>query len=297
MFDRLKAIPILSAIFFVNMLFRWVSLTSIWKLGECLGSLCYHLMSERRSVIETNLTIVSQATGNFSPNKQLVKAVFQRNCANLTCSLKTYGMTPEQLADYVTIDISPEFSQAIHSGKGAILCLAHMGNWEILTKIAPLVEPSPKQFGAVYRPLDSKTADHYVAKQREKYGCQMFSKKAGVSTLSNFIRNGGILGILADQRAGKARKTNRPFFGVDSARSKLPAVLHLRTGAPLFTVAVSSPKDGRWLIEIKKLPKASHDSESILSTITAGYESAFSEHLLDVFWMHRYWKIKGNSPR
>jgi KDO2-lipid IV(A) lauroyltransferase len=293
MIDKLKAIPILSALWIVNTLFRWISVESAWRLGECLGSLCYYLMSDRRSTIETNLKIVSESTKGFEPNKELIKEVFQRNCANLTCSLKTYGMTPEQLSEHVTIDASEEFLTAIKNDTGAILCLAHMGNWEILTKVAPLLQPTPTKFGAVYRPLDSKAADDYVAAQRKEYGCQMFSKQAGVGTLSTFIREGGILGILADQRAGKARKNNRPFFGVNSARSKLPAVLHLRTGASLFTVAVSSPSDGKWLIDILPLPQADDptDRESILSTVTAGYEATFTKHLLDVFWMHRYWRV------
>lgn len=294
MLDKLKAIPILSAIFVVNFLFRWISVESAWRLGECLGSLCYHFMSGRREIIKNNLRIVSEATGSFTPTEDLTKEVFQRNCANLTCSLKTYGMTPEQLSKHVTIDASADFFEAIKNETGAILCLAHMGNWEILSKVAPLMDETPTKFGAVYRPLDSKAADDYVAQQRKEYGCQMFSKKEGIGKLSSFIRDGGILGILADQRAGKARKNNRPFFGVDSARSKLPAVLHLRTGAPLFTVSVSSPSDGKWLIEITPLPKAENpaDRESVLSTITKGYENSFSKHLTDVFWMHTYWRKK-----
>ena len=203
-------------------------------------------------------------------------------------------MTPEQLSRHVTINASKAFLDTLQNNTGAILCLAHMGNWEILTKIAPLIQPTPQHFGAVYRPLDSKAADQYVAQQRKKYGCQMFSKTEGIGSLSTFIRGGGILGILADQRAGKARKNNRPFFGIDSARSKLPAVLHLRTGAPLFIVSVSSPTDGHWRVSISPLPESASptDRESILSTITAGYESSFSNHLLDVFWMHRYWLPK-----
>ncbi|MFC4991173.1 lysophospholipid acyltransferase family protein [Rubritalea tangerina] len=293
MIDRLKAFPIILAIALVNTVFRFIRVESAWKIGECLGTLCYRIMPSRRAIIDYNMEVVSNATQDFNPNAPLTESIFQRNCANLACSLKTYGMTPQQLTDCVDISISPEFRQAIQSNSGAILCLAHMGNWEILSKISSLVDPEPEKFGAVYRPLDNKAADDYVAQQRQEYNCQMFSKSTPMGTLSTFIREGGILGILADQRSG-GMKNARPFFGVDSERSKLPAVLHLRTGAPLFSVAVSSPEPAKWRVEIIPIPTDVSDInvDDAVTLITSSYEKNFRSNLLDVFWLHRYWVKK-----
>jgi KDO2-lipid IV(A) lauroyltransferase len=291
MIDRLKAIPILLTLFLVNTIFRFVSVKTVWNLGECLGTLCYRMMPKRRAVIDFNMKVVASSTQGFTPTPELTESIFQRNIANLSCTLKTYGMTPHQLADYIDINVSPSFHQAVKDNTGAILCLAHMGNWEILSKLMLLVEPKPERFGAIYRPLDSKAADDYVANQRKEYNCEMFPKSTPLGTLSTFIRDGGVMGILADQRSGRPKKANRPFFGRDSARSKLPAVLHLRTGAPLFTLSVHSPTPGRWTIDILpiNLPDKKLSTDEIVENITAGYERNFSAHLLDVFWLHSYW--------
>ncbi|PQJ27656.1 lysophospholipid acyltransferase family protein [Rubritalea profundi] len=291
MLDRLKAIPILLTLFLVNAVFRFISVRTVWNIGECLGTLCYRIMPKRRAIVDFNMEIVAKHTQAFTPSPELTESIFQRNIANLSCTLKTYGMKPKQLEKVIDVNVSPSFHQAVKDKSGAIMCLGHMGNWEILTKLMPLVEPTPAHFGAIYRPLDSKAADRYVANQRKEYNCEMFPKRTPLGTLSTFIREGGVMGILADQRSGRPKKANRPFFGRDSARSKLPAVLHLRTGAPLFTLSVYSQTPGRWTIEILpiNLPDKKLTTDDVVENITAGYERNFSAHLLDVFWLHRYW--------
>lgn len=294
MIDKLKAIPILLALWIVNGIFRFISVETAWNLGECLGSLCHKIMPKRRAIIAHNMAVVSKARPEIEATTELTKQIFQRCCANLVCSIKTYGMTPEQLTPHIELQSCPEYDQAVRTNSGAILCLAHMGNWEVLSKVSSLMQPEPKNFGAIYRPLDSKAADSYVANQRKKYNCQMFPKSTPMGTLSTFIREGGVLGILADQRSGKRKKNGRPFFGVESARSKLPAVLHLRTAAPLFNVSVSSPSPGKWRITIAAVPTLSEKltTDEVVTQITQGYEHSFSENLLDVFWLHRYWNTQ-----
>lgn len=292
MLDRIKSLPVIVAITLVNALFKFLKVETTWVIGDIVGALAYKIMPMRRKIIERNMQIVAVQHPEIHPRPALTESIFRRNISQLACTLKTYGMTPEQLSDYVTIKTSPEFLQAIKDNRGAILCLAHMGNWEILTKICSLIDPSPEQFGAVYRPLDSKAADRYVAQQREQYHCQMFPKSTSPSKMSNFVRNGGLLGILADQRSG-GPKNCRSFFGTDSPRSKLPAILHLRTQSPLFSVALSSPKPGRWEVEFVPVELPTHSGElerdQVIDAITRSYEQNFRKHLLDVFWLHRYW--------
>lgn len=298
MLDRLAAIPILLALCCVNLIFRIFTVRGAWRLGEILGSLCYHCMPRRRRAVEHNLRTVAAARSDIPFSDQLVKAIFRRSCANLTCSLKTYAIPPEKLGRLIKVNTHPTFLEAINNQSGSIYCLAHMGNWEILSKIAPYITPPPMPFGAIYRPLDNKVADRYVVDQRTRHGCQMFPKSTSINTFSSFIKNGGCLGILADQRAGKSSKNARPFFGKDSARSKLPALLHQRTGAPLFSVAVYSEQPATWTIDIQPiLLPTDHklSTDEVVTHITSAYESIFTTHLLDVFWLHSYWSLRRNS--
>ncbi|GAA5495498.1 lipid A biosynthesis lauroyltransferase [Rubritalea halochordaticola] len=297
MLSRLTAIPIICAIWLVNLLFRLLPVSICWNIGECLGSLCCTIMPERRRVVRNNLRIVAKQHPEITVTETLVRQVFRRSIANLTCSLKTYGMTPEQLSKHVEIEIPDQYMQDMESKRGTIVCLAHMGNWEILTKIIVSAAPDNTEFGAVYRPLDNKVANKYVAGEREKHGCTMFPKGTPMTTLSQFVKKGGNLGILADQRAGKRRKYERPFFGEGSARSKLPAILHRRSGCPLYMAAIYSDTPGKWKIKLFPVEVSSEDTEEIVAAITASYEQIFREHLIDVFWLHTYWKKPRVKPR
>lgn len=290
MLSKITAIPVICAIWFFNALFRLLPLSFCWRLGETLGSVVHMLMPARRRVVRKNLRIVAKKHPELEVNEDLVRQVFRRSIANLTCSIKTYGMSPAQLQEVVEISYHPQFMEDVKQKKGTVTCLAHMGNWEILSKIVVTALPEGTDFGAVYRPLDNKTANKYVADQREKYGCKMFAKGVPITTLSQYIKKGGNLGILADQRAGRHRKYERPFFGAGSARSKLPAILHKRTQCPMYMAAVFSDTPGRWKIDIVPVEIQSDEVEEIVDSITAMYEKVFLDHLLDVFWLHTYWR-------
>lgn len=296
MLQRLQAAIILIGLWFVNLAFRFITVRGTWRIGEWLGYITYKTLPGRRSVVRYNLEIVGKAHPKINITEKLILDVFKRSAANLVCSIKTYGMSPEQLSNIVTINVHPAFSQAIKDQSGAVLTLAHMGNWEILSKISSLIQPEPKNFGAVYRPLDNKIVDSYVAKQRTKFGCLMFSKKTSVSKLSSFIKQGGILGILADQRSGSASKNARDFFSKPTPRSKLPAVLARRTNAPLFSVAVYSETKGRWSIDITPVSISNtEETETIVDAVSQSYEQLFIQHIIDVFWLHRYWNSNINK--
>lgn len=290
MLARIQAALILFSLWLVNLLFRFMTVRAAWNLGEFLGLLTYKALPGRRKIVRNNIEIVAKAHPEIEVTDQLILDIFRRSAANLVCSVKTYPMSVQQLTKYVTIKAHPSFGQAIAAKKGAVLTLAHMGNWEILSKIPNLFEPLPENFGAIYRPLDNKIVDKYVAKQRTSFGCQMFSKRTSVNTFSSFLKKGGILGILADQRAGRSNKNARLFFSEPSPRSKLPAVLAKRTGAPVFAFSVHSKEKATWCVEIKpiELPQ-SEDIGDIVDTITRSYEERFHSHILDVFWLHRYW--------
>ncbi len=296
MIQKLQAALILFSLGFINFIFRFITVKGTWRLGKWLGHLTYYALPGRQNIVRYNLKVVAQACPEIEVSDQLTLEVFQRSAANLVCSIKTYGMTPQQLSKFVTINIHPEFKQALEKNDGAILTLAHMGNWEILSKISSLVDPEPTNFGAVYRPLDNKIVNTYVAKQRTKFGCQMFSKKTPVGVLSTFIKEGGVLGILADQRSGKAKKTARDFFGQSTPRSKLPAVLAKRTHAPLFNVSVHSPEEASWQIDITPIQtEHSLETSDIVDAISHSYEHSFRQHLVNVFWLHRYWNSGANK--
>lgn len=276
----------------VAVFFRLLPVSVCWRIGECLGAVFFVIMPRKREVVRKNLETVAAHTDDFAVTESLVKDVFRRSFANLTCAVKTYGMEPEQLLEITEIQLPPDFLEDIKNPQGGIYCLAHMGNWEILSKLFATQVPENQRLGAIFRPLNNPRINELVLKERERYNCVMFPKGTPISRLSRFIKEGNHLGILADQRVGKERKYAHAFFGQDSTRSRLPALLKRRTSQNLYIVANYSTSPGRWKIEVFPIESESNDTDELLSLITQGYERLFREHLTDVFWLHDYWRIK-----
>ena len=272
-------------------LFKFLPISACWKIGELLGCVFYWILASKRRVVRENLEVVSARHPEVLVSRSVIMGIFRRSFANLTCSIKIYGMPLERVMEQVDTVIPDELLEDIAVGNGHILCTAHMGNWELLSNVLAIKFPHGASFGAIYRPLDNEFANQYVLKEREKYGCKMFAKRTSVFLLGRFIKEGGNLIMLADQRAGKKSKYARPFFGRDSARSKLPALLQRRTGAKLYMISCHSDEPAKWKIEFTRVPVDSDDTEEILTAITAEYEKEFLAHILDVFWLHKYWKL------
>jgi hypothetical protein len=95
-----------------------------------------------------------------------------------------------------------------------------------------------------------------------------------------------MLGILADQHAGRTG-SRATFFGRPTSCSPLAEVLHRRTGAAIFYIAVFRDAPAHWHIKISP-----HSSDAPMDTphIMAGIEKSLSLSPADGFWFHDRWK-------
>jgi KDO2-lipid IV(A) lauroyltransferase len=117
--------------------------------------------------------------------------------------------------------------QSLAGGKGVVLLLSHMGNWEILSRLVHFF-PRGSKAGAFYRPLNNRLLDKRVLDRRQADGTRMFSKGDNPLHVAGFLREGGIVGILADQRVGHQGELVE-FFGRITRASPLPSLLARRS--------------------------------------------------------------------
>ena len=58
------------------------------------------------------------------------------------------------------------------------------------------------ELGTHYRPLNNALINAVVERRRRRRGLELFAKRSSTHRLSSFVRGGGAMGILADQRVG-----------------------------------------------------------------------------------------------
>lgn len=273
-------------------LFRFVPATWIDALGRILGHFAYHLASGIRKTVIRNCRIAWGDTLDDAALEALAHDTFRSVGANLLGGVRCMLMSEQKIRKHVTIEGNDLLQAHLQvPGQSAILALAHMGNWEILARIAALLAPGIAS-GAFFRPLNNPYMNRMTMRRRQQSGTQLYSNKEGFSQSCKLLRAGGMLGILADQHAGNSGSLT-PFFGRSTSCSPLVELLHRRTGAMVFYVSIKRTRSAHWHIKI-----TAHDPSIKITTqsVMKGVEQALSTSPCDGFWFHNRWKLPIKRP-
>ena len=262
----------------------------VFRLGEALGGLVWHFMPLRRKMILRNLRIAFAGEKDPAELRRMVKATFCRTGGNLMSAAHTARLAPEILGRVIHIENLGLLEQSLATGKGVVLLLAHMGNWEILSRIVHFF-PKGARAGAFYRPLNNPLLDAQVLTRRQADGTRMFSKRDNPLHVAGFLRAGGIVGILADQRTGKLGEPVR-FFGRLTRASPLPSLLARRAKSTVLALSVTTEKPGKWIARF--LPV---DAPPTTERCMMALEQAMKLAPVDVFWFQERWKVYLRPPR
>lgn len=225
------------------------------------------------------------------PLETQVKEVFQRVAANLFSGLTFSRMSPEQMEDSLQIEGLEYLEAALSEGKGAIVILSHMGPWEALPHLPSFFAERHGiqiKLGLMYRPLNNTYLDGWLKNQREASGARLFSRRDGFHKPVDFIRSGGMLFILADQKMREGPLAS--YFGVEVATSPIPGLFHRRSGAPMltFSFATLTPTCWKMIVTPVAFP-ADVDMSSraaLASTCNRALEQGLASSPCDGLWMH-----------
>lgn len=259
----------------------------LFRLGETLGGFVWHCMPQRRNLILRNLRIAFSGEKTLPELRLMAKATFQRTAGNLISAAHTARLSPRDLSKVIRIENLELLEQALANGKGVVLLLAHMGNWEVLSRLIHLF-PKGSHTGAFYRPLNNKMLDERVLNRRQADGTRMFSKQDNPHHVAGFLREGGIVGILADQRVGIQGEL-APFFGRLTRVSPLPSLLARRSKSAVLALSVVTEKPGKWVARFMTVPTPPTTAHCM--TVL---EQAMKSSPVDVFWLQERWKLNIN---
>lgn len=220
-----------------------------------------------------------------------VKEVFQRAGANIFAGFSFARMRPEEAVKHIEIEGLQPLKSALAKGKGAIILLAHMGPWEALNQLPGVasLHDIEAPFGAMYRPLNNAYLDDWFKSQRESSGNHLFSRRDGFHKPVDFIRSGGMLGILADQKMREGPLAS--YFGVEVPTSPIPGLFHRRSGAPMLALSLATVAPARWKLTVTPVTfPAEVDLSSrvaLASICNRALEQGLASSPCDGLWMHK----------
>ena len=266
-------------------------MTVAYRLGQALGWVGYAGFWPYRRLAVANLTIAYGDTLSRREIRRLALTHFLTLGANMLASIKAAGYGPERLHEIATVEGMETIRAALDRGKGVVLIISHIGNWELFAQLCQFLPEY--RWGTVYQPLGNRFIEGHIQRMRSKVA--LFSRKNGFNAPTAFLRAGGALGVLVDQHAGDGGVWT-PFFGRLASTSPLAALLALRTEAELVPLAVHTEGVARWRVVISP-PVArteTNGTPATTETLTARTNQVLEQQInhtpADWFWVHNRWK-------
>jgi phosphatidylinositol dimannoside acyltransferase len=197
------------------------------------------------------------------------------------------------LRDFHLLD-EAEIDEVMAQGKGAILALPHTGNWDAAA--AWLVSKGHRLITVQERLKPEKVFQRFLA-YREKLGMQVLpltgNERPPLDVLAERAAEGWAVALLAD-RDLSSRGVEVEFFGGRTRMPPGPALLALRTGAPLYAVDLWFT-DKQTLGSIRRIEPATEGALDVrVKQTTQRLADAFAEsiarhpqdwHMLQKLWL------------
>ncbi len=264
-----------------------MSLETSYKVGEFIGRIAHHLLKKRRDQVIRNITYAFGDEKTAQEIYNLSREVFERCGANLLCSLRTPFLNDEEILKHLSFEGLDDLLIEAEKG-GIVLVSPHMGNWEILAQ-AVFLTKEKMAVGTHYRPLNNSLINEIVEHRRTRRGLQLFPKHASTHRLISFVRDGGGMGILADQRVG-SRGIAGTFFGRPTTLSPLPHLIAKRAKAQLMRLICETTSPCQWKVSFTPITEIS--AQACANSL----EEAWRHSPADVFWFEDRWRIQGKDP-
>lgn len=263
----------------------------MWRIGAGIGGIAHRFAKKRKAIVQANLRIVKPHFSDSQIN-DLTKEVFRNSFGNLASSINTSFASRKRLEKTITLSGAEQISK-LAPDRGCIMLVFHMGNWEVLSRIAPLFN-TDKPSAAMFRPLNNALINEHITRGRERDGTLLFGRKRGLIKAHKFLKNEhGLLGILSDQYSGAAG-IKLPLFGKETSITPLPVMLAQKYDCPIMPVIVTTVSPGKWQVEFQdhfKIPREL-DKSAATRMLVPIFEKIMSEHCSDIFWLHDRWKLK-----
>jgi heptosyltransferase II len=266
-------------------LLRKLPLGVCFALGRVIGTVLWAVLPGYRKLAVSN---IRAALGDSVNAHHLAREHFATLGANGLSALKIPALNQDEINRIARIDGLDTLHNHIAAGKGVVLAINHIGNWELYAQLIFRVPEA--RFGTVYQALHNKQLDELINRDRRRLGVLTFDRKRGYTGAIELLREPGILGVLVDQSAGNGGMWT-PFFGRLASTSTLAATLAARADAAIVPVAISTSGFAKWHVQVgETLQTEGLGIDEVTARINRALEDQIRSTPRDWFWVHNRWK-------
>ncbi|WP_290661020.1 MULTISPECIES: lysophospholipid acyltransferase family protein [Ignavibacterium] len=286
--DRLEYILFL----LFSYLFKFTGLNIARRFASVLAVIFFYLVPIRKRTVLENLNIAFPSLPQSEKNKIAFNS-YLSFAISIVEILYLPWMKEDEIRSAVEITNLELITEKNNLGNGVILLSAHFGNWEYIAASASL--QLKKKFFIIVKNQRNRLVNEWMNKMRTRWLNEVVTLGVSVRNIYSVLKNNGIAAMVADQR-GPEEGLKLEFFGKKTSVYTGPAVLSLKTGAPIIFGVPIRQKDFLYKAELveldqSNLPAEFDDKVKVLSERMIRYlEKIISENPEQWLWMHRRWK-------
>ena len=263
------------------------------RLGSAAGKVLYRSGVYRRTV-KTNLEYVG--LWNETEQERITKALY-RNIGRYAVDFlrPALPLPVHRVHDFEKIE------PLLNCGKGTIVILGHLGNWEML---ATVFGERTGRLHVVAKNMNNSIVDTWLLKKRTASAVSTIYTNQALRKMLEVLRSDGIIAILIDQ-FGRHHGTPVPFLGKDANTVRTVAGLTRKTGCCVISTTAIMQPDGSYDIPMYTIPEPDCSGLSE-EEIVASYQKVHNDILSEQIrtwpehwfgWFHRRFRGMADYKR
>jgi Kdo2-lipid IVA lauroyltransferase/acyltransferase len=262
------------------------------RFGAAVGRLGYRPIGLRRKVAEQQIAAAFPER-DAAWVRSVARASFEHLGRETIALLRMSRMTPEVLLARTEVEGIERGDAAYREGRGVVIVAGHFGNWEIG---ASMIAVRGYRIDAIVQRQRNPLFDAWIVGARERLGVGVIERSQAPRQALRSLRAGHAVAFVADQNAGRSG-VFVPFFGRLASTHRGPALMALRTGAPMFLAVPRRVGDNRYRMRLEEIvADRGGDQEAAVERITAAFtarlEAAIRAAPEQYMWQHRRWKTR-----
>ncbi|QQS36886.1 MAG: lysophospholipid acyltransferase family protein [Ignavibacteriales bacterium] len=269
-----------------------IGLKTARRFAPMISRFFFFIIPIRRKTVIENLT---NAFPEYSSDK--IKTIayesyksFSLALVELFCVKK---MSRQELENAVNCPGRNLINEKYDDGKGLILLSAHFGNWEyVALSVSAQVK---KTFNVVVKSQRNPYVNNWMNDIRTKWENKIIPLGASIRQVYSALKDKKIVAMVADQR-GPVDGIRVNFFGRKVSVYPGPAILAIKTGAPIIYGLTVRQKDQNYfteLVEIDTQNLSGTEDEKVTELCQrhmSYLESMIRKYPEQWLWMHKLWK-------
>ncbi len=272
---------------YLELMVNFTSYKRAYGISAVMAKLFYWLDPSHRKIAMDNIIKSGIVGDDLVKAKDIVKKVYQNFGLLLIETLLLRKMLRRRDIDrLVKLENMHFFSEALKGGRGGVLVVAHLGNWE-LGGVAVSRQGYP--LSSIARPMDNFLLNRHLDNLRTKQKQVIIAKYNASARMAEELKSNRLLALLVDQHAG-SRGLWINFFGRPASTVKSPAILALRYKSPIIPLKVFRDNGIHRLVATEPIYPDQHDVESLTVAYSKRMELFIKEHPEQWFWLHKRWK-------